>query len=566
MYTAMAARRCGAQVSLFAPRPDPCPESLKPVASHLSEWLGPVIAPDQLLQFEISYRGGKTDYLKVALDAETTLSLKMLPADLSTYDLVHVTPLGDATNQLSFVQACQQRGAKLISGGTGLFNVEQQPQVVRAVIEKTDYFFMNKLEAEGVFGSLESVHTQPGKVLFLTHGSQGATIIHGDTSTSIPAVPTTELDPTGAGDSFCGATLAYLLQKKHPVMAARHAAPLAAEMITQVGPSALLSEDPPPQVPMDPRVQFNQGQVRKVAEKISSLPEISPYQFISPELPPAGHPKALDYFFAATVQQFSFWSTRNNRYDQPMIAHIGGVEQKGSDYLFDAFTRRLEQDPDFCSPERQANLSRQNLLNVFRADNGEDPMPALDLHLELAQQYGRDMLALQLTPATVLHKALISAQPLQTFLDLLDQIGGYKEDPLRKKSGLLVLILNQRPERFLPLRQDEQVEPVIDYHLMRSCLRIGLIDVIDERLQDKLINRQIVLPAEEWAVRYSAYRAIQQVIALSGKDTGAVDWYFFGARKRCPEMSEPECQVCQVDPVCAHRKELFQPVLRTSFY
>ena len=193
-------------------------------------------------------------------------------------------------------------------------------------------------------------------------------------------------------------------------------------------------------------------------------------------------------------------------------------------------------------------------------------MPALDLHLEQARQYGRDMLALQLTPQAVLDKALASAQPLETFLVTLDQIGGYKEDPLRKKSSLLALILNQRPETFLPLRDDEQVAPVIDYHALRSCLRVGLIDVIDEELESKLLNRQIVSPAEEWAVRYAAYRAREQVVALSGKSEGAVDWFFFGARKRCPEMSEPDCRLCQVDPVCAHRKELFQPVLRTSFY
>ncbi len=48
MYTAMAARRCGAQTALFGPRPDPCSESLKPVAEHLTEWLGPVISPGYL--------------------------------------------------------------------------------------------------------------------------------------------------------------------------------------------------------------------------------------------------------------------------------------------------------------------------------------------------------------------------------------------------------------------------------------------------------------------------------------------------------------------------------------
>jgi hypothetical protein len=349
-------------------------------------------------------------------------------------------------------------------------------------------------------------------------------------------------------------------------MAARRAVALAAEMIGQVGPAALLSEDPPPEVAFDGRAQIDDRQVRRVSEKISTLSGASPFRFVGPVYPPIGHPRALDYFFAATVQQFSFWTERNGRYDQPLIARIGGVDRKGSDYLWEAFRRRIEQDPDFCSPERQASLSREELLEVFRADNGQDPMPALDLHLEQAHHYGRDMLALQLTPQAVLQKALASAQPLQTFLVTLDQIGGYKEDPLRKKSLLLALILRDRPESLFPLGDDEQIAPPIDYHLQRSSLRVGLVDVMDKELKTKLDNRQIVSPAEEWAVRYPAYRAVEQVFALSGKSLGAVNQYFFNARKRCPEMAEPECQFCELDPVCAHRKELFQPVLRTTFY
>jgi sugar/nucleoside kinase (ribokinase family) len=566
MYTAMAAIRCGAQTAMFGPNPDPCPESFKPVARRLTEWLGPVVPPEKLPQFEISYRQGKTEYLGTSLGAEATLSPTMLPSDLSKYDHVQVTPARDALMQLDFVQACRQRGAKRISAGTYPVDVVKYPQVVRTIMELVDIFFMNLKEAETLFGSLESAHTKPGKILFVTLGKQGACIIQGDTATLIPAVSTTEVDPTGAGDTFCGTTLACLLQMKHPVMAARQAVTLAAEMIAYIGPTALLSEDPPPEVPLDARVQVDDAQVRIVAEKISTLAEVSSYPFVSPELPPVGHPKTVDYFFAATLQQFSFWTERNNRYDQPLIAKLGGVEQKGSDYLWDAIRRRVDQDANFCSPKRQANLSREELLDVFRADNGDDPMPALDLHLEQAHHYGRDMLALQLTPQAVLRKALASTQPLQTFLVLLDHIGGYKEDPLRKKSSLLALILNERPENFLPLRDDELVPPVIDYHLMRSCLRVGLIDVIGDELKSKLIDRQIISPAEEWAVRYTTYRAIEQIVALSGKSSGAVGQFFFESRKRCPEMTEPVCQECQVDHVCAHRKELFQPVLRTTFY
>jgi len=566
LYTAMAAWRCGARAAMFSPRPDPCPENLQLVAQYLSEWLGPAVDPGQLPQFEISYRGEETEYLKVSLGAEAELSPDMLPMDLTTYDHIHVTPLRDAAVQLSFIQACRQRGAKRISAGTYPREVDKQPQAVRELLAHTDCFFLNRMEATALFGSLESANTEPGKVLYVTLGEQGACVINGDSRTLIPAVSTTEVDPTGAGDSFCGATLAYLLQNKHPIMAARQATALAAEMIAEVGPAALLTGDPPPGAPLDPRVRVNDEQVRTVAEKMSTLPEVASFSFVSPELPAVGHSKALEYFFATTLQQFSFWSVRDDRYFRPLIAKLGGVDQKGSDYLWAAFSRRIEQDPEFCSPERQANLSRQELLGVFRADDGRDPMPALDLHLELARRYGRDMLALQLTPETVLQEAVSSAQPLQTFLGLLDQIGGYKEDPLRKKSSLLAVILHDRPEKFLPLRPDEQVAPIIDYHLMRSCLRVGLIDVIDEELRGKLLNRQVVSADEEWAVRYPSYQAVDRIVALSGKSSSAVDQYFFGARKRCPEMTEPECGSCELDPVCAHRKGLFQPVLRTSFY
>ena len=566
MYTAMAAHRVGAQVSLFAPRPNPIPDILQPVAERLHEWLGPVVVPDQLPHFEISYRGGRTEYITAFFGAESTLTPEMLPDDLSRYDCIHVVPLGDAQKQLTFIKTCRQRGAKCISAGTYLISVQNSPQIVRDIMRNTDLFFMNQSEAFTLFGSLETALTEPGKNLFITLGADGACIIQGNSKTFISSVPTTEIDPTGAGDTFCGATLAYLTQGKHPIMAAQHAVPLAAQMIAHVGPAALLFNEPAPAISSSPKAQTNLTQIQKISQMVAALDEASPFNFISPELPPALHPKTLDYFFAVTLQQFSFWNEQNNRYHTPLIAPLGGVNQKGAFYLFDAYRRRLESDADFCSPERQANLSHAELLEIFKADDGSDPMPALDLHLEMANAYGRDMLALHLTPETVLQKAQASANPLTTLISILDKIGGYKEDPLRKKSGLLALILNQRPEVFLKFGIDEQVEPVIDYHLMRSCLRVGLVDIFDEDLKTKITTPEIVPPAEEWAIRHTAYQAIEQVVALSGKSTGAVDWFFFGARKRCPEMTEPECNLCQIDLVCAHRKELFQPVLRTSFY
>jgi ribokinase len=566
MYTAMAAHRCGVKVSLFAPRPQPIPPPLQPIAGRLAAWLGPPVTLDDLPRFEIAYEGGETTYLKAFFGYESILTPESLPDDVSAYDFIHVVPLGNAHRQLEFIRACRGRGAQKLSAGTYLGGIRQSPDTIREIISHTDIFFLNQLEAETLFGSLDSAKTSAGKLLFITLGANGARVVQGGYATDIPSAPANELDPTGAGDTFCGGTLAGLIHNRHPIMAARHAAPLAAQMIEHVGPAALFFNEPPPAIPTDVRVAIDDSQVHKISALISNVGEASPFPFVGDELPPVGDPKALEYFFAATLQQFSFWSEKNHRYHEPLIAPLGGVRLKGAFYLFASFRRRLEADPDFCSIERQAQLTRDEFLEIFRADDGSDPMPALDLHLEQANRYGRDMLALTLTPEAVLRSAQASSHPLRTLLAQLDQIGGYKEDPLRKKSGLLALILNQRPEYFLEFGDGEEVEPVIDYHLMRSCLRTGLIDVNDETLKSRLIQRQLITPEDEWAVRHAAYCAIQQVVEISGKSMGAVDWFFFGARQRCPEMTEPDCPRCSVDSVCTHRRELFQPVIRTVFY
>lgn len=111
------------------------------------------------------------------------------------------------------------------------------------------------------------------------------------------------------------------------------------------------------------------------------------------------------------------------------------------------------------------------------------------------------------------------------------------------------------------------VNALIDYHAMRVCLRIGLIDVVDGALCKNLIDSRVLSPADEWAVRYAAYLVVEQFVVHSGKSTGAVNSFlFFNARTHCLEMTEPVGELCPVDPLCAHRKELFQPVLRTTFY
>lgn len=564
MYTAMAAQRSGAAVSLYAPRPHPVPTALQALATRVT-WLGPSINQDELPRFEISYRDGQTTYVNSSFGAEDSLSPTGLPDDLSGFHYVHLVPLGDITRQLAFLRACRERGARRISAGTALHLIDEQPADAAAVMNEADAFFMNEAEVIRLFGLGSAARSKPGQLIFVTKGSAGAMVIQGGIATDVPGVAANVVDPTGAGDTFCGATLVGLALGRHPVMAASHAMPLAAQLTEDIGPAALLRPSPAPQQPSDKRVVVNVARIGAIGKLIAGLPDVTPFAFTGPDLPAPNHPATLDYFFASTLQQFGFWTHVDGRYQRPLVATVAGQERKGAFYLFRAYLRWLENDPEMLTPARQATLTKAELQTVLRADDGSDPMPALDLHLALAQRYGRDMLALELTPQIMLQQANPSPAPLRALLQRLDHVGGYKEDPLRKKAVLLAIILQQRPEAFLA-DDGTEAPPVVDYHVMRSCLRTGLIDVTDEALAAKLSARQLLSEDEEWAVRVAAHTAIEQVVMKSGKSMGAVDWFFFQARQRCPEMSEPRCDACAVDPACAHRKELFQPVRRTSFY
>ena len=316
------------------------------------------------------------------------------------------------------------------------------------------------------------------------------------------------------------------------------------------------------------RISIDQGMIKQIAKIMEKggIGEL-PYTFTGKGQPEIGHPNTLEFFFALTLQQFGFWKKNNGRYISPMIAKIGGRNRKGSDYIQFAYSRILDSDPDFFSINRQANLSKEELEMVLSDDEGKCPMPALELHLSEARAYGQDMLDLGMTPIKIIHKTKASNTPMADLLRILWNIGGYKNDPLQKKSALLAYILLHRPENFLQLGDSEEEIPCIDYHLMRTALRTGMVSIVDTDLQQKIADREVVSKDEEYDIRHHVYNAINMLVDSSPNfNMVSVDQFLFRMRKGCPEMSEPDCKSCALDPVCAKQTQLFQPVIRTTYY
>lgn len=246
LYTALAARQAGVQAALLAPKPEPVPELLQPVEERV-QWVGPLISPAELPRLEIKHHGGgRATLVAASWGAEAKLTPADIPALVVKSRFVHIAALSSAQRQLDFLQEIQRRreAAGLdrpsISVGTYGRLVSGDSERVRRLLAGADLFFMNENEATGLFGSVGQARTRPGALLFVTLGEQGVLVIQGDRATPVPGQAVAELDPTGAGDTFCGATLAGLAQGQTSVAAARQAVELAARTVGAVGPEALL--------------------------------------------------------------------------------------------------------------------------------------------------------------------------------------------------------------------------------------------------------------------------------------------------------------------------------------
>ena len=127
------------------------------------------------------------------------------------------------------------------------------------------------------------------------------------------------------------------------------------------------------------------------------------------------------------------------------------------------------------------------------------------------------------------------------------------------------MILANRPEKFLKVEPDESWPPIVDYHLMRVALRLGLISLTLLEWH-RLVRRVWVDDFREEKIRRATFDSIRKIIELSGKPMSEIDFLMWDARRYCPEMTIPDCPKCVFNDVCQKQVELFQPVFRTTNY
>ncbi len=568
--SAVAGRLTGATTGLLARVPRTLPPGI--AAAFRPGGVDPgglVVADGPLPGFHISYDSDESaTYLTLETGMEAELRGDDLPRRWLSAEWIHIGSLAASTRQqLQFVRDLRRRGFRGgLSAGTFILAATSEPSLVRELFSLIDVGFMNEAEAAQIFPREMPSET----VVCVTAGKSGARRWNGSSWSDHPTLPVVAVDPTGAGDSFAGGYLgAMLAGDPDPVGAGLRIAsitvsgPGAAPIIDRLPEDASVHPDTP--APDTEGVVVDHARIRTLGDRLGNIAGTASLSFCGSPFPDDGESLALESLTVGTLHQYGFWTGTDHGYDGPMWATIDGVRRKGSDFIWHAFTRAVRDDPSVMNPER---LARDPLLfdAICTDDDGVCPIPDVGSHRVLQQAYG--VAAGRLGGiGTLVDEANRSDDPLGTLLAALADLPGFGEDPLAKKANLLALILANRPEHFLHIDDTSAIAPIIDYHNLRMVLRTGAVVVENGDLREALEARAWVSAADESALRHAAYAATLALCDASGLDVGAVDGFLFSlARSTCIEMEEPDCTSCPISTACARRKELFQPIFRTTAY
>lgn len=336
------------------------------------------------------------------------------------------------------------------------------------------------------------------------------------------------------------------------------------------------------------RIWIDEDRLQAVAKLLKdNPPEEQPLNFYSIKerdgeeivlddiYPPIGHPRAVDYFFAGTLQEYGFWLDTNSGYNAPFYVTLSadgtGKPSKGSDALWRCLKKTFDRDPDAFTPVRLAQMSFDEFRHLFASDLGPVQFPRMTERYKLAVAYGMWFVEKNVTPEEIIavsNDCEGGVDTLRWFLHCMRLIPGYGQDPLQKKMQLLAMALVNRPENFLHAAPDNEFwTPMVDYHLMRVLLRMRVVKV-DGGTEYRLSLKTWVTQKIEYEIRSKCFEVLTRIRDLSGLTNAKINIVFWMARKYCPEMTKPECVKCSFNNACGKHTDLFQPVglPRTNYY
>jgi endonuclease III len=247
--------------------------------------------------------------------------------------------------------------------------------------------------------------------------------------------------------------------------------------------------------------------------------------------------KAMVYFYATAICH----QTRELQSKNKKLV--------GWDYLTSVFIDLAKTNPDFLRPENLGSMNEIELSIKLKTIFSDDNNPE---HTTLSRSEERARFLINC--ANVLRKKFNSS-----VLKLLEKSDGYLingntglyhileefeayTDPLKKKSGVLVHFLVS--SGLLEIKDTQNILPIVDYHVQRVFLRMGCIEVDDNKLREKLKGFEKIESDEDF--RTAVQEVFRIISRISGKSILELDDIFWSLGRSCCQAKTTLCR----DKVC----------------
>ncbi|MCF4123880.1 hypothetical protein [Methylobacterium sp. SyP6R] len=185
--------------------------------------------------------------------------------------------------------------------------------------------------------------------------------------------------------------------------------------------------------------------------------------------------------------------------------------------------------------------------------------------------------------AKMLDDTEFNIQGSRGFLAQLDKFEAFREDPLRKKSNVIVHDLVR--DKLVPFKDENSISPAIDYHIMRMYLRNGRVYPLHHETMLLLKGDSTPRPRLVKLLRQAVSEALSLTAFYAGMSipqVNGLEWEI--GREKCDRIS-PQCQIVgQLDEgqfinksICIYSEfcraysdpnflSLREPDLKKSFY
>jgi hypothetical protein len=155
---------------------------------------------------------------------------------------------------------------------------------------------------------------------------------------------------------------------------------------------------------------------------------------------------------------------------------------------------------------------------------------------------------------------------------LVNSLPVFSDDPLHKKGNLFIQILLR--EGFVSVVDEENMEPAVDYHVIRAYLRFPFIDVINSDIKKRLSNSEKFELEEITELRTHISDCMKYVARKSGLSVAKLCFLAWSIGRNYCGTDEVLCEgsdSCPVYGICMGRnnpdiRNLKEPISDHGFY